>query len=191
MIKLYDGYQAKKANFETLDVGGYILRILNAKVEKKPASEWLVFSFDIAEGEHKDFYNKRYKENTNEDKKWGGTFWLRIPDSNSEYFGRQKADFENVMACIEESNNGYRFDGEEANLKGKFIGGVFGREEWEKNNGETAWSVKCRYFTDIASIRSGDYKIPKDKGLKNKTANNAPSSNFSALDDLDAELPFV
>ena len=54
MIKLYDGYQAKKANFETLDVGGYILRILNAKVEKKPASEWLVFSFDIAEGEHKD-----------------------------------------------------------------------------------------------------------------------------------------
>ena len=70
MIKLYDGYQAKKANFETLDVGGYILRILNAKVEKKPASEWLVFSFDIAEGEHKDFYNKRYKEKTNEDKKW-------------------------------------------------------------------------------------------------------------------------
>ena len=45
---------------------------MNAKVEKKPASEWLVFSFDIAEGEHKDFYNKRYNENTNEDT--GGSF---------------------------------------------------------------------------------------------------------------------
>ena len=67
---------------------------------------------------------------------------------------------------------------------------MFGREEWEKNNGETAWSVKCRYFTDIASIRSGDYKIPKDKGLKNKPVNNATASNFTVLDDSSDDLPF-
>ena len=189
MINLYNGYEAKKTSFASLDVGGYVLRVLNAEVVKKPATEWLVISFDISEGEQKDFYTKKYKENTNEDKKWQGTYWLRIPDEKNEYFARQKVDFENVMACFEESNNGYRFNGDETALKGKFIGGVFGKEEWMKNNGETAWSVKCRYLTDVDSIRNNDFRVPKDKPLKNKPVETKPStSDFEEI--LDDDLPY-
>ena len=49
MINLYNGYEAKKTSFAALDVGGYVLRVLNADVVKKPATEWLVISFDISE----------------------------------------------------------------------------------------------------------------------------------------------
>ena len=49
-MKQFDGYKAEKApQRETLPAGGYVARILAAKVEQtQNGSEYLLISFDIA-----------------------------------------------------------------------------------------------------------------------------------------------
>ena len=47
------------------------------------------------------------------------------------------------------------------------------------------------FTTDpVEDVRTGNFKQPKDKPLRNKSTNNAPASTFTALDDTDDDLPF-
>lgn len=55
----YDESEALTGEFEVLEAGGYICKIINAKVEKsKTNKEMLVIAFDIAEGDHKDYFKR-------------------------------------------------------------------------------------------------------------------------------------
>ena len=191
-MKSFNGLEIKKsvsAN-EPLPAGGYVAKILNAKVEEYSWGEVLVISFDIAEGEYKDFFSKQYKENTREDKKWKGNFRLTVPNEGNQYFDSQKRAFGNAIWAIEESNPGYHWDWNENALKGKMVGVLFRNFEYDVD-GRQGWSTECCTFVSVEDVRTGNFKHPKDKPLRNKTANNAIESNLSALDDLDAELPFV
>lgn len=191
-MKAFNGLEIKKSAMasEPLPAGGYVAKILNAKVEEYSWGEVLVISFDIAEGEYKDFFSKQYKENTREDKKWKGNFRLTVPNEGNQYFDNQKRTFGNAIWAIEESNPGYHWDWNEDALKGKMVGVLFRNFEWAMED-RTGWSTECCTFVSVEDVRTGNFKQPKDKPLRNKTANNAIESNFSALDDLDAELPFV
>ncbi len=191
-MKAFNGLEIKKsvsAN-EPLPAGGYVAKILNANVEEYSWGEVLVISFDIAEGEYKDFFSKQYKENTREDKKWKGNFRMTVPQESNQYFDSQKRTFGNAIWAIEESNPGYHWDWNEAALKGKIVGVLFRNYEYDVD-GRQGWSTECCTFVSVEDVRTGNFKQPKDKPLRNKTTNNEPASNFSALDDLDAELPFV
>lgn len=191
-MKAFNGLEIKKsvsAN-DPLPAGGYVAKILNAKVEEYSWGEKLVISFDIAEGEYKDFFRKQYNENTREDKKWKGNFRLTVPNEGNQYFDSQKRTFGNAIWSIEESNPGYHWDWNESALKGKMVGVLFRNYEYDVD-GRQGWSTECCTFVSVEDVRTGNFKHPKDKPLRNKTANNAIESNFSALDDLDAELPFV
>ena len=75
---------------EPLPAGGYVAKIMNAEVKEYSWGEVLVISFDIAEGEYKDFFATQYRENTNEDKKWKGNFRLTVPQEGNQYFENQK-----------------------------------------------------------------------------------------------------
>ena len=120
-MKAFNGLEIKKSvgASEPLPAGGYVAKILNAKVEEYSWGEVLVISFDVAEGEYKDFFSKQYKENTREDKKWKGNFRLTVPNEGNQYFDSQKRAFGNAIWAIEESNPGYHWDWNEAALKGK------------------------------------------------------------------------
>ena len=135
-----------------------------------------MLSFDIAEGQYKDFFTNDYRGQQGEDKRWRGTYRLTIPtDDGSERDGWNKRTFNNFIWCVEDANPGYQWDWNEAGLKGKTIGILFRNEEWEFN-GNTGWSTKACAVTAVGDIRDGKLKMPKDKPLKNKSPASIPVS---------------
>ena len=190
-MKAFNGLEIKKSvsASEPLPAGGYVAKILNAKVEEYSWGEVLVISFDVAEGEYKDFFSKQYKENTREDKKWKGNFRLTVPNEGNQYFDSQKRAFGNAIWAIEESNTGYHWDWNEAALKGKMVGVLFRNYEWEMN-GNSGWSTECCTFVSVEDVRTGNFKHPKDKPLKRKESYS--SNQFSEMAEIDStdDLPF-
>ena len=105
---------------------------------------------------------------------------------------------------MEKSNPGYVFNWDETTLKNKMIGILFRNEEWEYE-GKTGWTARPYRAISVDSVRSGDFRLPKDKPLKKEensyAAAPAPNTydsyansyaapgNFAVVDD-DSELPF-
>ena len=191
-MKAFNGLEIKKSvsASEPLPAGGYVAKILNAKVEEYSWGEKLVISFDIAEGEYKDFFRKQYNENTREDKKWKGNFRLTVPQESNQYFDSQKRTFGNAIWAIEESNPGYHWDWNEAALRGKIVGVLFRNFEWEMDDGRSGWSTECCTFVSVDDVRTGNFKQPKDKPLKRKESYS--SNQFSEMVEIDSteDLPF-
>ena len=191
----YDTTQTISARAQ-LPVGAYICQILKAeeKVYSSPKGEWrkLEVSFDISEGEQKDFYANDYRTQSGEDKKWKGVLRMNIPtDDGSEADGWTKRSFKTNILAIEESNNGYHWDWNEAQLKGKTVGIVFRSEEWEYN-GKRGWRTAPFKMVPAADVKSGNIKIPDPKPLNGKAASQA--STAADLSDFvevaSADLPF-
>lgn len=185
MIKRFDVEIKRNTVGEPLPAGGYVAKILNAKVETYTWGEVLVIGFDIAEGEYKNHFYAEYKINNNENKKWKGNYRLTIPDEKNQYFESQKRTFGNALACIEESNEGYRWDWNEKSLEDKMVGVLFRNYEYDIN-GRQGWSTECCALTTVDDIRNGNFKMPKDKPLKGKKETVA---DFVELPE-DVELPF-
>ena len=191
-MKAFNGLEIKKSvsASEPLPAGGYVAKILNAKVEEYSWGEVLVVSFDISEGEYKDFFSKQYKENTREDKKWKGNFRLTVPQEINQYFDSQKRTFGNAIWSIDESNPGYHWDWNESALKGKMVGVLFRNFEWAMDDGRSGWSTECCTFVSVEDVRTGNFKQPKDKPLKRKESYS--SNQFSEMVEIDSteDLPF-
>lgn len=178
-----------KGSSEPLPAGGYVAKIMNAEVINYSWGEQLVLSFDVSEGEHKGFFAEQYKANQSEDKRWKGNFRLTVPDEKNQYFESQLRAFGNAIACIEESNGGYHWDWNESGLKGKTIGVLFRNKEWEYN-GSTGWTTECCTVVSADEIRSKKFKMPKDKPLKNRSAQQTQSAAAVFDEVLDDDLPF-
>ena len=191
MIKSYNGFKPERTTArETLPVGGYVAKIMDATIISYDWGDVLKVDFDIAEGEYKGFFATDYRNNTNDDKKWRGTYRINIPNESNQYFDSQRKSFNNFIACLEETNSGFHFDWDESKLKGKGIGVLFRNKEWEYN-GSTGWTTECCAVTTAKDIREGNFKMPKDKPLKAKAASAGTysASAFAPVDD-DADLPF-
>ena len=193
-MKQFSGYKAEApARREKLPAGGYVARIMDAREQEYDWGAVLVISFDILEGEHKDFFKTDYRNQQVEDKKWRGVYRLREPkDDGSERDAWSKRTFGNAMWAVESSNPGYHWDWNEAGLKGKTVGVLFRNREWEMN-GNTGWTTECCALTDADSIRENRYTMPKDKPLQNRpTPASAPvSANFEEVAiESDDDLPF-
>lgn len=172
-MRAFKGYEAKKQGGARgiLPAGGYVAKILNAEEKRYDWGDVLLISFDISEGERTGFFSKDYQGNSNEDKKWRGTYRLHIPkDDGSEKDGWTKNTFGSAMWAIEESNQGYTWNWDEKSLNGKTVGVLFRNREWEMN-GNTGWTTECCNLESADDIRNGKFRIPKDKPLKNKQSN--------------------
>ena len=191
-MKAFNGLEIKKSvgASEPLPAGGYVEKILKAKVDEYSWGEGLVIALGIAEGEYKDVVSKQYKENAREDKKWKGNFRLTVPQESNQYFDSQKRTFGNAIWAIEESNPGYHWDWNEAALKGKMVGVLFRNFEWEMSDGRSGWSTECCTFVSVEDVRTGSFKQPKDKPLKRKESYS--SNQFSEMVEIDSteDLPF-
>lgn len=191
MIKSYNGFKSERTTArETLPAGGYVAKIMDATVINYDWGDVLKVDFDVVEGEHKGFFTADYRNNLNDDKKWRGTYRINIPDERNQYFDSQRKSFNNFIACLEETNSGFHFDWDESKLKGKGIGVLFRNKEWEYN-GSTGWTTECCAVTTAKDIRDGNFKMPKDKPLKAKTASAGtyPALAFTPAED-DSDLPF-
>lgn len=195
-MKQFSGYKAEApVRREKLPAGGYVARIMDAREQENSYGSVLLISFDIAEGEHKDFFAADYRKQQWEDKKWHGTYRLWVPkDDGSEGDARTKRNFGNAMWAVEASNSGYHWDWNEGGLKGKLVGVLFRNKEWEMN-GSSGWTTECCSLIDVDSIRQNRFTMPKDKPLKERAAASAPvpaaSAGFEEVAiESDDDLPF-
>ena len=175
-----------------LPKGGYIAKILDCKEESRNGYSWLAFSFDISEGEHKGHFAEQYRANTNENKKWRGTYNAFIPDESSQYYDENLNKFKTMIANIEESNPGYHWDWDETKLKGKVIGVLFGEKEFETEKGDVIIVTECRGIRSVECIKQGKFKMPALKtlnGAPSVSTANTSSNAFTEVDD-DDDLPF-
>lgn len=192
---------------EKLPVGAYQVVILGAmeKVYRSAFGEFgkLEISFDIAAGEHTGFYRRDYKNQNppvGQERRWKGVLRLNIPKGDgTDADETSKKVLKGAITAIEQSNPGYRWDWNEAGLKGKQVGCIFRNEEWEYN-GKTGWAVRPFRFTDINKVVSGDVVIPYDKPLAAATyqqptqqaaapAQQNPGQQYSNI-GIDEDLPF-
>lgn len=205
MIKRPNNWNEVKefSDRQKLPVGAYVCKVKRAAVQSDQYGDKLCILFDIVEGEFSGFYNDEYKANTKEDKKWKGVLRQFIPkDDGSEKDEWTKRSFKGLTTSFEKSNPGYSWNWDENSLAGKLVGILFRNEEWEYD-GKTGWSVRPFRAISVDSVREEDFTLPKDKPLKNKSDSgygygtgypvpeySNPASNFSVLNDEDAELPF-
>lgn len=202
MIKKFNDYEQTRAytDGQSLPRGGYVCKIIGAKPQDSQFGQSIKIAFDIVEGEYSGYYQKKFDANTNEDRKWPGTFLLNVPrDDGSERDGWTKRSFRTFTDALEDSNPGYHFDWDEAKFKGKMIGFVFNYREWTAPDGREVMSPNAARATTIDKIRKGDFKIPKDKLLPGRTeaGTSAGAPEYAGSDDMlnipagtDEEVPF-
>lgn len=201
-MKKINGYENAQAYSDTerLPVGGYVLKIMDVKYQENDWGDAILLSFDIAEGEHKDFFAANYKAQTGEDKKWKGTYRLRVPkDDGSEQDNWTMRRFKTVLGAFEDSNSGYHWNWDEQTLKGKLIGALFNNKEYNfddsNGNNRHGFFTNCHSLVTVEKIRSGKFEVPADTLLKgNSQQNNRQSdigTDFMQIPDgIDEELPF-
>ena len=183
-------------DYETLEPGGYICKIISAKEEQsKNGKRMLVVAFDIAEGEHAGIYTRRYEElkksNTDPNKtvKYpnNGVYRVMVEDKD----GNCSKFFKTFITSVEESNSNFNFAKnkyDEKKLKDKLFGGIFGEEEFEKMDGTVGTSTKLEWVRSTETIKEGNFKTPEIKKLPPKGEAFEPFDvGDSASDD---DLPF-
>ena len=188
-MKKYSDVKAERSagGRETLPAGGYVCNILSARVESGEWGDTLVIAHDVAEGEYAGLFKRDYDNNPNENKKWRGTFRLRLPkDDGTEQDAWKKRSLGNTIWALEESNPGFSFDWDEKKLKGKRIGLLYRNKEWAFND-RSGWTTEAISAESIDNIRNGKFKIPKDKTLPVKEVEKPV---FTDEGDDDGELPF-
>ena len=150
-IENWETIEAKgMEDFKALPIGAYECVIKDARINHNEESGKDTFkvSIDIASGEYKDYFQKRYENNTNPIRKWDNNAvrYLAYTGDNVNYF-------KGFITCVENSNVGYKWDWDETKLKGKKICGVFQYEEYEKQDGTKAVKVRLNKFRSLDKIK--------------------------------------
>lgn len=177
----------RRKTFEQLPKDGYVCKILAIeKMKSKKDQDMIKVSFDIAEGDYKDFYAKQFRENTSEDKKWSydAVMYLVIPyDGCADFIS---TNWDTFWADIEDSNNGYVFSGDEKTVKGKVFGGLF-RIEQTEHNGNIYDHTRLAFTTVAQNIRDKKFKLPNDKMIQQ---NQNQDDFINIPESAEIDLPF-
>lgn len=149
-------------DFENLELGGHIVVIKNAyEYTGTTGNTSLKIEVDIADGKQKDFFKKQFDANTNMDKKWpnGAVKYISLNEEHTSLF-------KGFITTIENSNPGYKWNFEENTLIGKRLVGVFGLEEYTKQDGSIGLATKLTQFRSLDKLN--EVQIPKVKTLNNQ-----------------------
>lgn len=203
-MKKFSGYDeakeaAKNMGGERLPVGAYVCEIKNVKyvTGENGNSDRIDILFDIADGDHKDFFKNQYDANTSEDKKWKGRKSIYVPkDDGSEKDGWTKNSFAKWVNGFEDSNPGYKWDWKEDKWKGLKVGIIFG-ETGTVIEGKEILYTEPRFACDIKKVKDGS--APKAKfvakngytGTKKNNTTSDSGSEFMNIPEGEAEeIPF-
>ena len=179
--------------YKPLPSGGYVCVIKQVREQfSRNGRPMVVISLDIFEGDQKGYYEKAFRADTRPDKKWGCNVYQLTEDDT----GKCTSGFKTFITSVEKSNPGFQTiwgDGFCQAFKGRMIGGLFGREQYVKNDGSLGWSTKCVAFRSVETIRNGDFTVPQDKPVSATTnvapkPATAPTNGFVEVED--EELPF-
>ena len=180
-------------SFEILPKDAYVCKIIKAvEVQNKSGKgSHIEIGFDIAEGEYKDFYKKQFEANTNEDKKWpaDARYCINVPNDDSAEWQIQQWD--TFWTNVEDSNEGYVFNGDGDKLKNKLFGGLFHIEQSEYE-GNIYDHTRLKWTRPAQDIRDNKYgKLPKDKLIESNGAAKTDSDGFMNIPEaIEEEIPF-
>ena len=136
-------------DFKALPIGAYECKIINAveNHNEQSGKTTLKVMVDIASGEYKDYFKKRYDSNTAIDRKWdnNATKFLAFEGENTSYF-------KGFITIVENSNVGYKWNWEESTLRDKKLVGVFQYEQYEKQDGTKALKVRLTKFRSLDKL---------------------------------------
>lgn len=159
-MKQFNDYDnAKKAadaqGSAKLPVGAYVCKIKQVRYEPNEKGDRIALAFDIAEGEYKDFFQKKFDADDSEDKKWKGKVTIWVPkDDGTEQDAKTKRTFAGWTSSFEKSNAGYKWDWDENKWKGLIVGIVFG-ETGTIIEGKEIVYVDARFGVDVQKVRDG------------------------------------
>lgn len=161
--------------FTPLELGGHACIIRNADIYTgQTGNQSLRVQVDIdTTDKQAGFFQKQFDNDTRTDKKWsnGATKYYSLKEEN---LGMLKA----FTTAVENSNAGFKFDMDETKLKGKRIAGVFGWEEYEKQDGTVGVTTK---LTQIRSLdKLNEIKIPRVKKLDNSYVDYEEYKNYKS-----------
>ena len=199
-IDNWDNIEAKgMEDFKALPIGAYECKIVNAveNHNEQSGKTTLKVMVDIASGEYKDYFKKRYDSNTAIDRKWdnNATKYLAFEGENTSFF-------KGFITTVENSNVNYKWDWDETKLKGKKVCGVFQYEEYEKQDGTRGIKVRLNKFRSLDKLKEievsdsikmldGTYKSYDDYMERAENSSNEPFSDFGNIVEVSAEdLPF-
>jgi hypothetical protein len=154
-----------------LPAGGYVADIID--VEDVESKEYLRFTYEIAEGEHKGFFK-------DEDRVYTHQF-------TRSYKGKAMGFMRRFLDCVEASNDDFKLEGwdnDPADLIGKKVGIIVQREDYTNQSGEDRARMNVEGFASVADIRAGRFKLPDPKD--NRTAKDQPADGSV----YDADIPF-
>lgn len=180
-MKQFAGFksEAPAAKYPMLPAGTYVAGIRNVKVDGAEPDQQLILRLDIIEGPEAGYYTKRYEHESgntsgNYPVRYKGDFRIQIPDPNNTKRPHPEWDlrsFNNAMWAIEQSNPGYKWDWNEAGLKGKIVG-INVRESTYNSNLFT----KIGRLEDANAVRAGTVKtLPPQKEKEDKPVIDAAS----------------
>jgi len=198
-IENWNNLEAKgMEDFKNLPIGAYECIIRKAELYTNPTTEKKSFKVqvDIADGEYKGYYQKRFDNNTKTDKVWdnNATRYLAYEGENASFF-------KGFITCVENSNPGYKWDWDEEKLKGKKICGVFQYEEYEGQDGKRGVKVRLNKFRSLDKIKEievkdtvrlidGSYESIDDYNERKQTATAEEVFGASIVETDPGDMPF-
>jgi len=159
-----------------LPAGGYVAIIKD--VEDNENSEYLEFTYDIAEGDKKDFFASDTRKYTHQFRRY--------------YTEKSLPYMAHFLECVEDSNSGFsldEWDSDPNDLKGKLVGIIVQREDYTNQAGEDRARMNVEWFAKADDIRNGRYKLPDPKDTRKKNEKDAESTEDSGS-VYDADIPF-
>ena len=195
-MKPINGFKAEAPtnNFQMLPKGLYIATIQNVKLEGSEPDQQLILRLEITEGEYAGYYTKRYHADSSGNSrfpaKYKGDYRLQIPNPDNTRRQHPEWDqrtFSGAIWAIEDSNEGYHWDWNEAGLKGKAVGINVRQGTYNGSPYTTIGRLES-----VQQIRAGAVKVMKDmeprgdRGVTVETSTTVPG--FTPVDD--EEVPF-
>ena len=183
-------------DFKALPIGAYECKIINAveNHNEESGKTTLKVMVDIASGEYKDYFKKRYDSNTAIDRKWdnNATKYLAFEGENTSFF-------KGFITTVENSNVGYKWNWDETTLRDKKIVGVFQYEQYKKQDGTKGIKVRLNKFRSLDKLKEievsdsikmldGTYTSYDD--YMEKVEEKKPFSDFGNVVEFTDELPF-
>lgn len=175
----YENAKASTGDFVRLPAGGYVARITaveNVEGEKPH----LLCTFDIAEGEYKDYYADDFGKEHPFAHQFKAYY---TPKAYGAFKGfLRNIDLSNSTTFVEKAKAGLN----EQELVGKYIGLVIGYRERATDRGEVREYAYVDKYRTVEGIRTGRFKVPEL--VKLQVQQSAPPAGFENIQPDD--LPF-
>lgn len=175
-------FEFNKKEWETTYVqpGGYIGKIKNVLINN---GEKISIVFDIAEGRFKDAFLKEYQRNGGSSKfdvkKWSKK---AIVNYDFQYAGAKYA-FAQFLNDLESSNQNFKWKNETDDLKGKLIGVVYKKNEYQDKFGDLRTGTDFPTFTTTKNIAENKFSIEEKDSKVNNPTDESTSKEFNIMED--------